>query len=308
MKGIRKLIAKLPIGLLNGKRFVFCFHDISNADSPQHNAVHYSTKVEKFKQQVDFFSNYCNVLSLEDLLAEEGTVSDKINISLTIDDGFKSVKSTAHEILKNHNFPYSLYINKEAVLHNQLWVTNLKLHENNTNYLHQVFENHLGDEYDLDKFLSTPLNFVHEFKFNSDSETCLRINNRKELDIYLNEHDINDLINEGVQIGSHTDHHYNLARCEEGLAHDEIVGNEEFIRQAFNVKSAFLALPFGKKNHYSNESLKLVEELGLGKSLSTNVNPIKRGDKLISRIVLTNESVDEVLFYMHRTHFKTYNL
>jgi peptidoglycan/xylan/chitin deacetylase (PgdA/CDA1 family) len=307
-KTIKKIISKFPISFLNGKRFIFCYHDISSPKEAHHAPQHYSTTIEAFKEQIQFFKANCNLVSLEDIVLTENLPKNKVHVSITFDDGFYSVLQNAHPILKKEGIPYSLFVNKEAITNNQLWVSNLILHSGNTSYLSKVYENCLPFDLRKEDFLANPLQYISRFIFHEKAAEALRITDATLPKTYLNIEELKTLKNEGVSIGNHTQHHFVLSECSPALQMEEIRGNAHFLKEAIGDVNPFFAIPFGKKEHFNSNTISISTDSGHTHHLNTNVNSYKKGDTLVPRLVLTNESINDVIFYMNRTLFKTYDL
>jgi peptidoglycan/xylan/chitin deacetylase (PgdA/CDA1 family) len=102
-----------------GKRFVFLYHDVSDADAPQHSPL-YSTQVDKFKSQVDFIARHFKLVSLEEVVAN-GSAQKQRLASITFDDGFLSVKDEALRYLAARGVPFTVFVNSMAVKQNRLF-------------------------------------------------------------------------------------------------------------------------------------------------------------------------------------------
>jgi peptidoglycan/xylan/chitin deacetylase (PgdA/CDA1 family) len=103
----------------NHKRFVFLYHDISDAEAPQHSPL-YSTPVEKFKSQVEFIARHFKLVSLEDVVANGSDHARRL-ASITFDDGFLSVKDEALPFLEARGIPFTVFVNSMAVKQNRLF-------------------------------------------------------------------------------------------------------------------------------------------------------------------------------------------
>lgn len=311
VKNLKYLISKFPFSLLNGKRFVFCYHDISSPNEIHHAPEHYSTTIDAFVEQIAFFKENCNLVSLEELVLKENLPKNKVHVAITFDDGFYSVLQNAHPVLKKENIPYSLFINKEAVLNNQLWVSNLILNQSNKSYLEKVYDNCLSKEIVKQDFLENPLKYISKFQFNEHSAEALRLPKESLPKTYLNLEEVKILKNEEVSIGNHTNHHFILSACNTDLQQKEINSNQTFIENELGSCNPFFAIPFGKKEHYTKETIDIATNNKLPYSMTSNVNPYsynKEKIQLIPRIVITKDSIENIRFNMMRTLFKTYDL
>lgn len=301
----------MSLQLLNSKRFIFCYHDISTPSEAHHAPEHYSTTTAAFKEQIAFFKDKCNLVSLEDIVLDENLPGNKVHVSITFDDGFYSVLQNAHPVLKKEKIPYSLFINKEAVVNNQLWVSNLILNQDNTAYLEEVYNNCLPSDVRKQDFIENPLSYISKFQFNENSAEALRLPKENLPKTYLNLEELKTLKNDGVSVGNHTHHHFILSACSTQLQQEEIHNNQNFIEEELGDCNPFFAIPFGKKEHYSEETIDIATNNKLPYSMTSNVNPYtynKERIQLIPRIVITKDSIENIRFNMLRTLFKTYDL
>lgn len=306
----KKIVANLPLSLLNGKRFIFCYHDISSPEEAHHAPQHYSTTIEAFKEQIRFFKNNCHLVSLEDIVLKENLPKNKLVVSITFDDGFYSVLQNAHPLLKKEGIPYSLFVNKEAIANNQLWISNLILQSDNIPYLSKVYKNCIPSDIKKEDFLAHPLHYISKYIFNEFSAEALRIPAASLPKTYLNIEEVKTLKKEGVSIGNHTNHHFILSACSKNLQHEEISSNAQFLQEMLGDFNPFFAIPFGKKEHFNSETIKIAAENAMPYLLNTNVNPYAFGLKnlQIPRLVVTNDTLQQIKFNMQRTIFKYYNL
>ena len=119
---LKKVLTKgLSRRVLTGphKRFVFLYHDISDPHAPQHSPL-YSTQVEKFKSQVEFFARHFKFVSLEEVVTNGSPQAQRL-ASITFDDGFLSVKNEALPFLQAKGIPFTVFVNSMAVKQNRLF-------------------------------------------------------------------------------------------------------------------------------------------------------------------------------------------
>src|ERR1043166_200230 len=100
------------------KRFVFLYHDISDADSPQHSPL-YSTSVRNFKCQVELIARHFKLVSLEEIVSNTSDNRQRL-ASITFDDGFLSVKDEALPFLQARGIPFAVFVNSMAIKENRL--------------------------------------------------------------------------------------------------------------------------------------------------------------------------------------------
>jgi peptidoglycan/xylan/chitin deacetylase (PgdA/CDA1 family) len=283
-KIIKHLISQLPLlSISKGNRFIFCYHDVSD-EKEEHHSPLYSTTKELFLKQVSFLNKQFKFVSLDKIINQSKLNPNKNYAAITFDDGFKSVLDNAWPIIKEYKMPITLFINKRAIEEDRLWVSDY------------VFMNKKGEN--AERFIELLGKYNNDF---NDFD-----NNYKQR-VYLNKEELYHLKGEGVSIQSHTLTHPVIARLSKEYLVEEINNNKNYIEKTFNSKAKHFAIPFGKKEHFNNVSLKSIFDKHLF-AYTTNPNKIRNEKILYPRIVLTKESISELSFYINRAIMKKIKL
>ncbi|WOT05417.1 polysaccharide deacetylase family protein [Shewanella youngdeokensis] len=90
------------------------YHHVSN-DTPAITSV----TPAQFKEQMQYLAdNHFNVVPLSQVVASVKAQQHlpAKTIAITFDDGYQSIADTAHPILKQYNFPYTLFVSVEPIL------------------------------------------------------------------------------------------------------------------------------------------------------------------------------------------------
>jgi peptidoglycan/xylan/chitin deacetylase (PgdA/CDA1 family) len=108
---------------------VLLFHQVSNT-TPKATSVSPVT----FRKQMQYLSEHHTVLSLKEVieaLQNRQPLPDKA-VVITFDDGYNNIYENAHPILREFNFPYTIFINPPLIgnLNHQLDWQQVKLMEN----------------------------------------------------------------------------------------------------------------------------------------------------------------------------------
>jgi peptidoglycan/xylan/chitin deacetylase (PgdA/CDA1 family) len=121
----------------------------------------------------------------------------------------------------------------------------------------------------------------------------------------MNWEQIRDIINEGMEIGSHSLTHYNLNLCSPEILNYEIGHSKHILEQNINQKVKFFAYPFGKLN---NQVKRYVEENGyIGACVAAEEPNKDRG--AIGRITVENgDEIFKVLTKMKGTYYRLKDL
>ena len=158
-------------------------------------------------------------------------------------------------------------------------------------------------------FLNTSAVKTNSLKYKTGNASIER---SYETKVYLDENDVWEISEQGVLIGSHTANHKVLSECAAAELGEEISDAKHYLETLVKYKIKHLALPFGKREHYNDAVLKFCRNAGHEYIYSTNPVFFDRkylnASRLIPRIGLTNESVEELYFYINRPLVKTINI
>lgn len=305
---VRKgLGSKLPIRFLKGNRFIFVFHDISNADEAHHSPL-YSTLVSRFEEQLNLLNEIFKIIPLEQLVSDKQLPENKNYASIHFDDGFYSVMKHARPLLRKKEIPYSVFLNGAAMEENQLWVSNLEIHKAEKEYVQRVL-----DISDVKKVQGENpiLAIIARGKFGKGFEGH-KINSPKEK-IYMSREDVAQLSADGVTIGNHTYDHFVLSSCNIETTRAQIENNKSLLNELTKEKITHFALPYGRKEHFNAETISAIKKSGHDFIYSTNPNRFRakdldREDFLFPRICITKETPKQLLFYINRALYKKYDL
>ena len=297
------------------KRFIFAYHDVSDEKEKYFSGEHYSTTVDNFKRQIGFLARKFEIIPLDALVTDADLSRKKHYASIIFDDGFFSVAETAQEILAAEQIPFAVFVNKSAIVYDQLWVSNLILHKNDRIYLQKLFSCLTNKSISFEEFVSNPIWAINEY-VNFDAnfrEIYLHIAEGKEKKTHLDAQDIIHLHNDGVLIGSHSTDHYRMNRCTEAELSTQIVENRDFLKDLLKTEIEHFAIPFGKREDYSKEIIVKIYASGHKFIYSTNVIPfetmeITKINFLFPRIGVLNHTPEELMFFVNRTFLKKYDL
>ncbi|HOK55971.1 MAG TPA: polysaccharide deacetylase family protein [bacterium] len=114
----------------------------------------------------------------------------------------------------------------------------------------------------------------------------------KEKDRFLNWKEINEMIKEGVEIGSHTLTHPHLTQISEKTAKEEIISSKKIIEDKTGKEIKFFCYPYGEFNE------KIIDFVKLAGYKGAFVTP-KRGQK----IKWTDFTMKRIGIYGHNNFF-----
>ena len=283
----------------SGYRFIFIFHDISNPDSHHYSPL-YSTTVAHFEEQISFLRNNFELIDLDKITQEEPF---KNNVaSIMFDDGFKSVETIAFPYLQKQNIPFSVFLNKNAIKNNRLWLSDLTLNKE------RFIEN-----YHLKHLAYSDVNYKHlinDAAFHNHVPNLNLTSDASQNQIYLNESDILKLSKAGVIMGNHGSFHINLGLATINNLEEEIVSNKKFIENIIQTPLKHYAFAFGKKEHYTKQVIEAIKNSGHEFLYTSNPSGFAANfnKQLIPRIGLINQSPEQIMFYINRQFVKKINI
>jgi peptidoglycan/xylan/chitin deacetylase (PgdA/CDA1 family) len=296
-----------------GNIIFLVYHDISDRSAPHYSDL-YSTPIETFKSHIHFLRNYFEFISINDIYQKKFS-KNKNYICITFDDGFRSVKDIAFSFLNNQNIPFSVFINFDAVKNNKILINNIINNVNNRDYLKYIYEKFIEKKNPtLDDFYLDPVKLFIQHADNTKVFLNDPYFTNSQTDrIYLNEQDVLFLKNEGIFIGNHSKSHKNLKHCDPLIIENEIVENKTALKNYLDEKINAFAIPFGKKEHYSNKVIDCLQKNNTDFIFTTNPNKVKIKDIsektiLYPRIGVTDQNIKELRFLINRTFVRKYDL
>jgi peptidoglycan/xylan/chitin deacetylase (PgdA/CDA1 family) len=304
------LSTEIFLKIFKGNRVIFLFHDISNSDSIQF-SKHYSTPINNFRNQITLMNKLFEIIPLEEIVSNRNLSKRKNYAAITFDDGFSSIKENVDSFLQNLKIPYTVFLNGAAIEYNQLWVSNLEILKNDDFYKENLLfsaEINKKSEDDLFNTILKTGKFGHRFK------DAYKIQNMQPK-IYLDKQDIKLLIakNNLIDFGNHSYDHFVIGSIEHSELKRQICSNHELLVNLTKKDIRHFAIPFGKKEHFNDFTIKELRSLNYNFIYTTNPNKFTSRDLdnkefLYPRIGVTTETSKQLLFYINRSLFRKLNL
>jgi peptidoglycan/xylan/chitin deacetylase (PgdA/CDA1 family) len=294
------------------RKFIFCYDDISTAQSSYHAGHLYSHDPSVFAAQIDFLSRLFEWKSLEELLRP--IEHRRHQAALTFDDGFRSVRDVAMPILEAKGIPFSVFVSRSAIEHNFLPITTaFLLSKNPDNPVARELDQCARDDEGQARLKTYPLS-THQQELLIRRMPDLQNSSILGERIYMNGADLQDLRQRGVSIGNHSTTHRILSGCDADTLTYEIEVNKTYLSDTFGSNPRYFAIPCGKKEHYNGHVLDTVRKSGYDFVLTTNPTffsnrDLIQGRWLIPRIGPPNEvSMRRLLFYLNRCFVKNIDI
>jgi len=268
---------------LNDPRVVF-YHGIGNGASTPMKYLNDEIPISTFKAHIEYLCANYRIISLDSVVS---TLEETSNINkstkpvcvISFDDGLHSVYEFAYPELKKNNLPFAVFINTSVVNNiNMLWLHKLgylieKLGIGN--FIHQIKSRlpdstaGLSDSTDageLENWGRKNIELLHNERLLDEIAASENINISdisRELQLYLNWDEINEMAENGAEFYSHTHEHYPLKNIQ-----DDAIINEQ-IKSSANILDAhekcglkFMSFPFGMETDYGKSNIQKAFESG----------------------------------------------
>lgn len=302
----RALTNGFMLRVSKGNRFIFCYHDVSEADAPHH-SWRYSTTPARFKEHIDLFQQLFTMVPLEALANDRDLPTGRNYAALTFDDGFHSVLTHVLPMLRSAALPFTVFLNGLAVEHGRGWITDLVLAEKDPVFVKGMLAATALAPADAGDAIGA---IMARGRFTAAFAQRPMLAPRTK--IYLDRDDVRRLHAEGVTIGDHGYQHAVLSRCEDAVLQAEVSAGRDLIADITGAAPRHYALAFGKHEHYTARAVEAIRQRGYTHVYNTNPNRVRKeelgGAELIPRIGFTGDTTDQVLFYVNRSLLRKFTL
>ena len=241
---------------------------------------------EMFEMKLQILSKYFNLLKVSEaieLLKNDSLPSRAVCI--TFDDGYLDNHDTALPLLKKWAVPATFFV-ATGYLHGKNMWNDIVLDAFRLTSMAECDLSELGCELDIEKLdlSSTQLRkqaayaVLNVWKYKSIDE---RDDNAKKLlnlldvkstkRLMMNEKEVRNLANEGMEIGAHTVNHPILRSITNEDSKLEIYESKQTLERIIEKRITSFAYPNGKKQQdYSAEHVDIIKQLGFDNAVTTN--------------------------------------
>jgi len=280
--------------------FLWKFFSYIGADSLRIVYYHLVTEVEHpysfdnsispaiFKEQVKFLKSKYEIISLPEAV-ERVKKGDSVRncLTITFDDGFVECSSIIAPILQDYGLTATFFLITNTIDNKDLMWRNKLLYIQNT--VSDQVKMNLIDKFARSDHIDSVLKLGDEWSMNEKDDLASELWNEsglipldKWLDKnkpYMSKHQIEELLNNGFSIGSHSKSHprCNLLSYEE--YEEELIGSAKEIEKKFSIPVNLFSYPFG--NRAKREYEESIGEkgrfdclLGIEDNLSNINNPL----------------------------------
>jgi peptidoglycan/xylan/chitin deacetylase (PgdA/CDA1 family) len=246
-------------------------------------------------------------LPLDELLSDGFSRGNLNCASIVFNDGFMSTLEFAYPYLSREGVPFAVFLNKKAVVDNQGWITNMVLNRGEKSYLERVWKHVIANPVEFDTFQKEPITTLLQRGMRMENSELLYDPRFGERKLYADRDDVLFLHRNGVLIGSHAVGHFVLSQCTPEQLRGMVRDNRLFLEELLNARIEHFSIPFGKKEHYNEQVLDLIQE---EHKYIYNTNPAavppprSFNPRCISQISFENAELSDVIFYLNRTFIR----
>lgn len=231
-KAVQTFLAQNTPQQLSNGWYIASYHEIIQSDNLQSYPVpNIYTHHENFLKHLSFYQKEFKIIPLSEGIRrfEEDSLKDDRYLSITFDDGLKSVASIL-PILKQANICPTLFVNTNPLLYQKP----LENHRLLFLYQYLIQSEHTDASYQ---------NRTYSELYQTLGESFVRFVQSR----YLTQEDLLQAItDQQIEIGSHTRSHINLNTHDYAVLQQEIQEAHEQLESALQSKISYFSFPFGK--------------------------------------------------------------
>ena len=284
---------------------VICFHRVLddnnfiNQKRPDNNLV---VSKSIFEKQIQYITKNFKPITIGNIFNDNSLTEKKIVI--TFDDGYKDNIVNALPILKKYNCPAIIYVTTGFLDNNntawwlKVWdiILNCKeiYFQKKKINLNNIVEKKKAYLFFTKKFYNMNIRDIN--KSIDEINHLKTVFDSNKTDDFISLSDLKKLnLDELIDIGCHTHMHQNLKILTQSDLYNEISTSKNILEESLNKKIKHFSIPFGTKKTYSSKVIKTLDKFGFETIVTTNHDIFNKKKKLIPRIGIGNEDLDEKL-------------
>lgn len=234
------------------------YHVISDVDLPHVKHLYHVRNCQRFEEDLDYLLRYYEPIDLHQLIAAvyQGKPLPKRSFLLTFDDGLAECATVIAPILQRKGIPATFFINADFVDNKALMfrykasyliehLLQQKIHPNTTKELSRIFEAHqLPFQTIKNSFLKVRW---EQQAVLDDVADFLAIDFQQFLQKqqpYLNKTQLQDLLDAGFTLGSHSCNHPTYFRLPLEDQIEQTLASQRFLEENFKLSYRVFAFPF----------------------------------------------------------------
>lgn len=264
-----------------GKKVFLMYHRVDDT-TQDYNRITVNEK--NFKAQMTFLKENYKVLSVEDMLAYEG--SEDV-IAITFDDGFADFYTKALPILEELNLPAAIFVTTGKMdIAEEMWTSEImRLLYMNDSGCDELCIEVMGKKVGLPIFTLDQRAHTYRcmrqilMQLSGDEVDALLADIRGQLNmetagrgeyLFLSTEQCKELGKHPlVTVGAHTVNHVSLGRTEEAVVEYEIKNSIKQLENILEKKIEYFAYPFGGNGDYSKQAIDILKECGIKAAFTT---------------------------------------
>lgn len=274
---------------------------------------------KNFERQMEFIKGEMTPVSLIDIidwLLKKKTIPQRA-VAITFDDGYEDNFINGYPILRKFEIPATIFLTSghiettkvfwwdkvnEIIRKTKKPFIHLKDFQDfiREGYMHSAESIRLSTLKEKICATKTVQEFFKTFEYNRVNEAVALL--QKTLDVeeleiegppMLNWHQIREMSNNGIDFGAHTVTHVNLAGVSLDMAKKEINDSKSIIESRINKPVNGFAYPYGLKQHFNEQTKKIVNNAGFQYACSAKTGAISIGSDIYSlkRVNMPNVSL-----------------
>jgi peptidoglycan/xylan/chitin deacetylase (PgdA/CDA1 family) len=283
-------LASLASGFSNNRRLlVLIFHRVMPEADPMRE---YEIDAEIFDWKMGILSSHFNVLSLQEALQrqKEGKLPDRA-VCISFDDGYADNYSIAFPILKKWNLPATFFIATGFLNGGRMWndsvieairiisATKLDLEDQG------LGQYNIGTQEQKYQAAMSLLKRLKHLSFEQRNmhvdEIINRVGGELPVNLMMNDKDVVEMLDAGMEIGAHTVSHPILTRISEQDALIEMRDSKHYLENLTGKRIRYFAYPNGRPNvDYQYSHVNLVRQTGFEAAMSTAVGSYLAGNDI----------------------------
>ncbi|TDF37293.1 hypothetical protein EYS14_14150 [Alteromonadaceae bacterium M269] len=260
-----------------GKAVILNYHRVSEHQSIYDNG---HMKAHHFENHLRWLSTYYNVIPLPELYInlQDNSLPPRA-ACITIDDGYYDSYSVIFPLLKKYGLQATFFVSTEGLETGSLWDEDIKYSILNLPSIKTKIEIK-GDTFDTSNFenrLAAMREITHKVKYMSldyRKEYIEQLSRECENELnhhtFINESHIVEMVENGMDIGSHAHSHPILAKETDEISRNEIAKSKSILESMAQTDIDFFAYPNGKHGaDFDDRHVGILKELGFKGAVTT---------------------------------------
>jgi len=233
---------------------VLCYHAVRPDDWPADRMAFEGLHVRaaELEAHCRVLASMCHPISLARWRAalHGGPPLPDRAVLVTFDDGYRTVATVAHAILKRYGIPFSVFVCSDPVEERTyFWFDAVALRDG---------------ELEVQRLKQAPFE-----EWSTAAKAARRSVPENDPHAPLTVGEIRELARLGVELGGHTASHPILARADRGEQRREILRNHTALEAWAGRPVTAFAYPNGERSDYSDETVSILGELGYSAAFTT---------------------------------------